>query len=333
VPTYPKLENEHADQAMNPLDGIAFISLDADLRGAFVSRACGSIYGFTPAGKVNSLADIVEARIAYGWCGIAEALGQQPSVDTRLAEVRSCASLSTLHFSPKGVAVLATHQWQGNGKGVLLTYIPTDLRIEPESPSSDVDAVLRLIQQSLQKRVGHRFALQQLLHEGGRHIGVGFVSDMAGRSIMLGSRNPPSDPALPSSLEDLRVDWDAFYHDCEMFGHATQTILQGAGRRLVISASTVEVFPSGPKLVYGHITPVAGILSEERILRHFPQFTLNEAIAVSTLAQGHPIKSAARALGKSPVTVALQARSALNKTTCGTMAELLTEVTVLCCME
>jgi DNA-binding CsgD family transcriptional regulator len=318
---------------MKALDGIAFISLDADLRGAHVSRACESLYGLEPADKLNSLAEIVEARGAQGWVGVAEALGEQSSVATRIAEVRSCESLSTLHLSPRGEAVLATHQWQGNGKGVLLTYIPTGLRIEPVSPSWGVDAVLRLIQQSLQQGLGHRFALQHLLQERGKQIGVGFVSDMAGRSIMLGYRNPPNAPAGPSSLEELPIDWDAFYHDCEIFGQATRTILQGAGRRLVIFASTVEVFPSGPTLVYGRITPVAGLLSEERILRHFPQFTRNEAIAVSTLAQGHPIKLAARALGKSPVTVALQARSALNKTHCRTMAELLTEVMVLCCME
>jgi DNA-binding NarL/FixJ family response regulator len=70
------------------------------------------------------------------------------------------------------------------------------------------------------------------------------------------------------------------------------------------------------------------MLSSDAVIEIHPEFSPQEAAAIAALARGLTIKEVAAMLGKSPVTVALQARSALCKTQERTLQALIAKVTL-----
>ena len=316
----PKLTGPKAYGSIVTDGSFRILSLDEGFR---------RLYGVSSRFEPKNLAEVIEDRVERGWYGLAELFGKIRPSCTRLREIQSSRAMTTVHISPDGSVIFASHLTSHDGSEIRLSYSESGFRI-PSNPdaTSGFDRLDLLISLS---EIDSRFFANQFGGVTAATIrGFRFVADAEGRIAIV---NPPrywngiggagSASQLGINLE--RMAWNL--KRSGRFGSVCEA--PGLGRCHVV-AHKREFYVDGPYFIAGALEPIDELLAPRRIREIYPSLSPQEAAVVATLSKGLTIKQAAAALGKSNVTVALQARAAVAKLSVPSLQMLVSEVAIVC---
>lgn len=282
---------------------------------------------FTPV----DLREVVEERASRGWYGLAEILGEEAAPDIRLAQIRSLPSFTTVEISSHGEILSSAHTSSGDGSRIRVVSALTGYSINCSRETEGGWQALLLLREmfALGQTVPRLFSdISQVSFD---REGFSFLADSAGRLIIQSdAAGAPPHLIDARSMDDLNISSEALRHrlaeDDSCTFHINDPVL-GFAR---FKARKHSLFPRGPYFLICSLLPLSTAVLPQDVQSVYRDFSPQEATAIAALAEGRTIKQAAGFLDKSPVTVALQARSALNKTPYATLEQLLPIVVVTC---
>lgn len=287
------------------------------------------MYNVAPDFVPGTLADVVSDRMGRGWLSLAEILDTSPSVKTRIDEIRSGPARSTLQFSPHGDVIIASHALDAISGKINFAYSVSPYKLAAPPSSREGRLILNWLRDlfALGAPIAALIGGVCSPDLGGR--GSNFLANRSGDFVLLGCRDDLEVAFRDhANLEDFNIDVGSFMDAVTTKRQVARIVDHAALGTCILSARLVEVYRDGPRFIGGRISPIGDVVSTETVRDLFPRFTQQEAAAVAAIAQGRTIKRAADTLLKSPVTVALQARSALHKSGFGTIEELSARILV-----
>ena len=309
--------------------GIASIQTTGDFRILEATDAYRLLYDVDHNFVPETLQDAIRDRASRGWLGLAEILDERAPIEVRIAEIRSAQAYTTLLVSPHGDLIQASHIMSFDGEQFHFNYAATGYAITcPPETRKGLGTLLWL-----HDLLSLGYSLNSVIGSAGEYSAhpdrIRFLGDVAGNLLLCYPQHIQNSNHQTQSLEELGLP----------FGHVMDA-LRTTGRIVMVfdhpdqgpclfSARRIDIFCGGSGFIVGQITPFAHFISPENVRAIYPKFTIQEAVAIAAIAQGKTIKLAANALGKSHVTLALQARSALYKTNCTSIEDLCTRIIVI----
>lgn len=310
---------------------IAVIRTVGHFKVQSVDDACRQLYQFAPTFAPDTLWDAVEDRAARGWFGIAELLDDRPPSKVRHSEIASAPALTTFQVSPSGDLIAASHVLAPNGQGALIAYTATGYSTtSPPSTQAGIE-VLNWLHDFLAVETPLLGVLGQVDDPYTSSHGWKFIGDLNGNILFRDKPRASQDIVVPDNhLESMNLPIGSAMDSLKSKGHCTLVVDDLDLGTCLFTARRIEIFPDGPAFLTGSFTSISHLISPQAIRALYPSFTPQEAVVIAILSQGSTIKQAANSLGKSKVTLALQARSALNKTSCTSIDDLTSRIILTC---
>lgn len=297
----------------------AFVEFDGNLNVAVITDVFKDIFSVSEETPLATLHDVFLMWTERNWISVDQTLAGETETPCLIAQAQENIVLTAFLISPENRIVIATFIKNVATNDLKLSCVDTQLHIEiPHVAAHDnIEKVLHALYQIYFFKP-QLATLLPAIHIWARRLkSLRHFFSAREKFILFPNLKPTSEVSAEfdheiKSLEDLCVD---LARECET-NQASQTrvVQTNSGRAVVVSVKYAALSSGGPGFVYGFIAPLSDIVSRKDIRNAFPEFTKKEVEAITALLQGHTIKEAATILAKSPVTVALQARSALNKT-------------------
>jgi hypothetical protein len=288
-----------------------------------------ALYSVSNAFQPSTFSEIVDERSSRGWLSVEELLSDSPNHVIREQHIRSLHFGTSIQISPEGKIVIASHTWNAANATVRLTYADTGYFYKGRTIKDDnLKSILWLFSLLKEAPAGISRALpvQDLMRIN--DATCSFVADDKGNIYLQGdNRLFTTSFRTPRHLDELPCVSGSVYDKIKK-GSFRIIFEDPALGQCLLRLKRREVFPNGPYFIIGHIWRLEDMLSSNAVMEIHPEFSPQEAAAIAALVRGLTIKEAAATLKKSPVTVALQARSALRKTQERTLQALIAKVTL-----
>ena len=303
---------------------VATLIADQDLKVLHYNDCVNRIYNIGEKYKASTLSDAIIERQRTGWRSLVEIFECDQKENARIREIKSSSSHTTLQFSENGRVNVASHVNDRYRDRVYITTIRTGV-ITPHPPAGG--SVLRALQW-LNQLIMHYPDLISIIKELGvigqnKPSELTFLADMSGNIIFSSEIDDPINLGLDvKNIRDFSVDFDQMIRSLNATKRFHEIIESETITTKFLGARLIELYAGGPGFIYGSIRNLEDVVSIDTVKSVYPKFTEQEAVAIASLIPGRTLKQAAFHLGKSPVTVALQCRSALYKTSHSTMEEL-----------
>lgn len=297
----------------------AVVEFDRSLNVALMSDGFREIFKLSGEEQPSTLRDILAMWSEKKWISVDQTLAGETETPCLIVQVQENIVLTAFLISPSNRIVIATFIKNVATNHLKLSCVDTQLHVEMPSAAvqDDVEKVLHTLYQVYFFRPQIATLLPEIQIWARRLRSLRHFFAAREKFILLPrSRMTPEGPTeLDLEIDSLAVQCVDMARECEI-NHASQVrvVQTNSGRTVVVSVKYAPLGRNGPGFVYGFIAPLSDIVSRKHVGNAFPDFTKKEVEAITALLQGHTIKEAATILEKSPVTVALQARSALNKT-------------------
>ena len=310
---------------------LAEIRMDGRFRIVSTNQDYYSIYevpvGFTP----RHLVEVVEERASRGWYGLAEILGEGPASKIRLAEIKARPSNATIEISSRGEILSSAHTSSADGSRVRLVSALTGYSINRSGETEGGWQGLLILREILALGQVARSLLCGLSEIAFAPQGFSFLADSAGRLIMQTDHDGAPPHLIDAKfMDDLNIPYEIVRRRLIEDDCCVLHVFDPARGLSRFKARKYTFFPGGPHFLVCRLSPLAVTILPQAVQSVYRDFSGQEAAAIAALAEGRTIKQAAGFLQKSPVTVALQARSALNKTPHSTLEQLLPIVVLSC---
>lgn len=295
-----------------------------------VNEAFLQIYKGAITTVPRTLSEFVVERSSRGWHGLAELFDNGPAVETRLAEIAADPIGTTIEISPLGEVITTTHIFSADRSRLQVISALTGCTVGKPSRSDGGSRGLLLLREILGRDDELIDYIPKLSVLKAKLRTCEFFSDDWGQTIQVDQSQAQ---ALGLEAETCGHPTQAFeqleqYSPCAAqyaarpFGSST-----GSGHYVHID---FEFFAGGPSFHGWRRRPTAGRVSAQSVRNLYPRMSISEAEVIASIAEGRTIKETAGHLGKSHVTVAIQARAALGKTDHSTLESFVPVIVLVC---
>lgn len=287
--------------------------VDFDMSITEVPESVLNIYGFKRGEQPNNLRDFIQLRLSSGWISWTELYEEIASPEARLREISSENHLSTFQVGPSGEVLYVSHTKIHSNNKISFSFLSTGLKIDRWR--NGIEEIALQIFAEVSKEYGELLKswLPGFWHRMISTDSV-FVALQDGDFIL--SRVSKGDEFFlkgAKSLSDLPLDHKKVINQMVMHDQSRILFELSGGEQVLLDASRAQEFPGREKPFIVTLRRCDHRSVTQDLLALHPCLTEKEAEVLAGLAAGKPIKSIAEYLGKSKVTVGLQARSAMSK--------------------
>lgn len=311
-------------QVHEGISSVATLIADHNLNILHYDDCMNRLYNIGQTYKAPTLNDAINERQKNGWRSLVEVFENEKKEIARIQEIKSNTSHTTLQFSENGKVNVVSHVNDPYRDRLYVTTIRTGV-ITPQPPTGE--STFKALQW-LNQLIAHHPSLISIVKELGsvaqdKRSKLTFFADMTGDIIFSSEIEDPINLGLAvKNIKEYDVDFDQMVRSLKATKRFHEIIQGETITAKFLGARLIELYPGGPSFIYGSFDNLENVVSIETVKSVYPRFTEQEAVAIASLIPGRTLKQAAFHLGKSPVTVALQCRSALYKTPHSTMEEL-----------
>lgn len=296
-----------------------------------VNEAFFHVYNGAITTVPQTLSEFVVERSSRGWHGLAELFDNGPAVETRLAEIATDPIGTTIEISPLGEVITTTHIFSADRSQLQIISALTGCTVGNPSRSEEGSRGLLLLREILGRNDKLLDYVPKLSALKAELRTCEFFSNDWGKSIQL---DQSQSQALGLKAETCGHSTRQPFEELERYSpcaapYAPRPLSSSAGSGHYIHLD-FEFFAGGPGFHGWRRRPTAGRVSAQSVRNLYPKMSVSEAEVIASMAEGRTIKEAAGHLGKSHVTVAIQARAALGKTDYSTLESLIPVIVLVC---